>query len=311
MGKAINVLRRPVEFLSKENRFLLRVGGLLISTTVILASGFCGWIIERIVLMDSFLPQIISYGILLIALTSALAARSLRKEVEGIITTLDNNETVSNLIIARKKLQRIVGRDVSQLDKGSILRAAAESASENSVDGIFAPLFWMLVGSTLWLFNTSLPGPLAFAWIFKASSTLDSMLGYRQGKLRWLGTASAVFDDIMVWIPCRLVVITLPIVSQPFKKWFFIIKKTLREGSKYESPNAGLSEAIFAHCADIRMGGVYYYQNQRKDKHIIAAHSPNASENNIKRLFLISFKLQILWSIIAAIFSIVLMLIIN
>ena len=41
------------------------------------------------------------------------------------------------------------------------------------------------------------PGPLALAWGFKASSTLDSMLGYRSGRLRWLGTAGARLDDLL------------------------------------------------------------------------------------------------------------------
>ena len=42
-----------------------------------------------------------------------------------------------------------------------------------------------------------LPGPLSLAWGFKAASTLDSMLGYRRGRLRWLGTAGARLDDAL------------------------------------------------------------------------------------------------------------------
>ncbi len=65
------------------------------------------------------------------------------------------------------------------------------------------------------------PGPLALAWGFKAASTLDSMLGYRQGRLRWLGTAGARLDDLLVWLPCRLVALTLPLAAGlgPRRSW--------------------------------------------------------------------------------------------
>ena len=85
--------------------------------------------------------------------------------------------------------------------EAEILRAAAETASENAVDGFFAPLFWMLLGAWIWECWPELPGPLALAWGFKASSTLDSMLGYRSGRLRWLGTAGARLDDVLTWCP--------------------------------------------------------------------------------------------------------------
>ena len=43
----------------------------------------------------------------------------------------------------------------------------------------------MLLGALIWAVGyQSAPGPLALAWGFKAASTLDSMLGYRQGLLR-------------------------------------------------------------------------------------------------------------------------------
>lgn len=52
------------------------------------------------------------------------------------------------------------------------------------------------------------------AWIFKASSTIDSMLGYKEGKLKWLGFTGAKLDDLMVWLPSRIVLITLPFLLQ-------------------------------------------------------------------------------------------------
>ena len=72
---------------------------------------------------------------------------------------------------ARRNLSWIVGRDVQSLDRTGLLRAAAETASENAVDGIFAPLFWMGIGALLWMVLPSGPGPLALGWGFKASAS--------------------------------------------------------------------------------------------------------------------------------------------
>ncbi|MFM9089847.1 MAG: cobalamin biosynthesis protein, partial [Cyanobium sp.] len=83
--------------------------------------------------------------------------------------------------------ERVLGRLVEGLPEGEILRAAAETTAENAVDGLFAPLFWILVGVALQGRWSAAPGPLALAWTFKAGSTLDSMLGYRRERLRWLG----------------------------------------------------------------------------------------------------------------------------
>ena len=141
-------------------------------------------------------------------MASALAARSLHDSVLAVIKPYQpHHRTICS---RHGNIQLDCGTRCHQLNEAEILRAAVESASENAVDGLFAPLFWMGVGSILWSVDPSMPGPLALAWMFKASSTLDSMLGYRSGRLRWLGTAGARLDDLLTWVPCRLVMLTLP-----------------------------------------------------------------------------------------------------
>ena len=208
----------------------------------------------------------------MIALASALAARSLRDSVLAVLQALPD------LPSARDRLSWIVGRDVSQLDQDDILRASAETASENAVDGLFAPLFWMLIGAALWKAGFSQgPGPLALAWAFKASSTLDSMLGYKQGRLRWLGTAGARLDDLLTWLPCRMVLITLPLVSMSWTKWPTTVRAAASDGRPDPSPNAGLSESIFAHCADVQMGGLNRYRSTWINKPLLSAQSCKAT----------------------------------
>ena len=182
MGWFIKTLRSLLEWVVGDDPFALRLGGGLITMAVVLGSGTVGWAIERLCFAPAPIHAL-GWSLLLIGLASALAARSLRSSVRAVIHALPTTIGQGDLTTARQRLSWIVGRDVSELNEQEILRATAESASENAVDGLFAPLFWMLLGLALWRIRPDLPGPLALAWAFKASSTLDSMLGYRTGSL--------------------------------------------------------------------------------------------------------------------------------
>ena len=50
----------------------------------------------------------------------------------------------------------------------------------------------------------------------------------------------------------RLVLITLPLVSSKVNEYVSIIKRSYLDGKKYDSPNAGISEAIFAYISGIK-----------------------------------------------------------
>ena len=86
----------------------------------------------------------------------------------------------------------IVGRDTATLNEAEIGRACVETVAENYADAVVAPLFWFAIAAPLGL------------WAFKAVSTLDSMVGYRNAKYRHLGWASARLDDLAALIPARL-----------------------------------------------------------------------------------------------------------
>ena len=295
MGRVITGLRHWIEAWAGDRPFRLRAGGGLITFVLVLGSGGAGWLLERLILPQSPLPQPLAALILLIALASALAARSLRDSVVAVLQALPD------LPSARDRLSWIVGRDVSQLGPDDILRASAETASENSVDGLFAPLFWMLIGAGLWKVGFSQgPGPLALAWAFKASSTLDSMLGYRQGRLRWLGTAGAKLDDLLTWLPCRLVLITLPLVSLRWTQWPTTVRAAVADGSPDPSPNAGLSESIFAHCADVQMGGLNRYGDTWINKPLLSAQSGKATASGVRTMLNLSLRLEAAWLVVAA-----------
>ena len=295
MGAVINLLKRLVEPIAKENKWQLYFGGAIITFLVIFLSGISGWFIERLFLFFEIKNPIITTLFFCFILSSSLASKSLNQSISEIINIISHKNIDNDLTISRQKLSLIVGRDVDNLDKNEILRALAETASENSVDGIFAPLFWMFLGTLFWQFNQSMPGPLAMAWIFKASSTIDSMLGYKEGKLKWLGFTGAKLDDLMTWIPTRIVLITLPFCCLPKKSIIKTIRQAWNEGKVDSSPNSGISEAIFAYCAEVRMGGVNYYKGKKKLKPIIAKHYPIASISSIKKILNLSIRLEFTW----------------
>ena len=89
-------------------------------------------------------------------------------------------------------MSQIVGRDVVDLDRAGISRAAIESLAESFCDGVAAPLFWLLVAG--------LPG----IWAYKAVNTADSLIGHKESRWRHFGWAAARTDDAHNWIPARL-----------------------------------------------------------------------------------------------------------
>ena len=293
MGWWIQTLRRILEPWAQDSPWRLRLSGGFITLALVCGSGLVGWGMEW--LSRAAGPW--GWPVLVVALASALAGRSLHGSVMTVLQALPDAAT-DEPTLARQKLSWIVGRDVSQLDRVGILRACAETASENAVDGLFAPLFWMAAGCLLWRLNPAGPGPLALAWMFKASSTLDSMLGYRRGLLRWLGTAGARLDDLLTWLPCRLVMLTLPLVSAPWNRWFALVRAAERDGAADPSPNAGRSEAIYAHCAEVRLGGRNRYGATWVEKPLLAADRPEPDRQAIQRILSLTIRLELLWIVL-------------
>ena len=294
----ISFSKRLAEKVAKDNKAKLYIGGGIITFLVVLLTGITAWVIEKLFLFFESTYPVVSTLSFAFILSSSLASKSLNGSIIEIINLIREENTTDNLCNLKQKLSLIVGRDVENLDTNEILRASAETASENSVDGIFAPLFWMFLGTIFWKFNQSMPGPLAMAWIFKASSTIDSMIGYKEGNLRWLGFIGAKLDDLMVWIPSRIVLITLPFCCKTNQPVLEIIRNSWKDGIADSSPNSGISEAIFAHCAEVKMGGVNFYRGEKRIKPLIGKYYPIASINSVKKILSLSLRLQLAWIIV-------------
>ena len=289
MGAVIAGLRTGAERWAGDHPGRLRLAGGLITLVLVGGSAAAGACLEA--LARRWPP--LGVPLLLIGLGSALAGRSLEQAVRTVLTALERKGS-GRLEEARHRLAWIVGRDVEGLEENDILRALAETAAENGVDGLFGPLFWMLVGAVLGAVGG--PGPLSLAWAYKASSTLDSMLGYRRGRLRWLGTAGARLDDLLTWLPCRLVALSLPpLAGAALVGSWRNFRRALREGAPDPSPNAGVSQAAYALAAGVRLGGVNHYGGIARAKPVLAADCPAADRAAVERILGLSRRLELCW----------------
>lgn len=210
-----------------------------------------------IITVSKTLSLLLSFSIATVLMASCWAAKSLRSAAEEVIYLLENR----GLDAARKQLKYYVGRDTTELSKTEILRALLESISENATDGVFAPLFYSLLG----LFISPEWGVSA-ALAYKGLSTLDSMVGYRTSPYQHLGCVSARLEDVATWLPCRVTVLTIAIMSGSFKQVLTICQ---RDASTDPSPNSGWSECAYAAALNIQLGGLNYYQGEPKYKPLL------------------------------------------
>jgi adenosylcobinamide-phosphate synthase len=231
-----------------------RWAGMVLGTGLIIGSGLAGWLIVR---GASWVHPLVGVAVAGILLASCFAGRSLRTAAVDVLQPL----TTGQLAQARSNLSQYVGRDTEKLAEPEILRAVLETVTENATDGVMAPLFYAIVGAFL-------PGvgsvPLALA--YKAASTLDSMVGYRREPYTDLGWFSAKLEDLLTWLPCRLTVITLALLSgKPQEVW----RLCLRDANKDPSPNSGWSECAYAAILGVQVGGTNWYQGVAKHKPLL------------------------------------------
>ena len=181
-------------------------------------------------------------------LCSALAWRSLKDETLPVALALFSGD----LPAAREAVSRVVGRDTASLDEAGVVRAAVETVAENSVDGVLSVLFWAALGQALageW-------GMVLFVWIFKAASTMDSMVGYNDERYHDFGRFAARMDDLLNFIPARLG--GLVILAAGACLGMDIrggVRAFLRDRKKHKSPNSAHGESAFAGLLGLSLGG--------------------------------------------------------
>ncbi|AFY56970.1 adenosylcobinamide-phosphate synthase [Rivularia sp. PCC 7116] len=237
-----------------HNSLTQRLAGILITAILVIGSGVVSWLIKQSAMLIHPLLGILIETILL---ASCFALKSLRIAAETVLQPLK----IENIEEARSLLSNFVGRDTQNLTSEDILRAVLETVTENATDGVMAPLFYAIIGAFV-----PIIGPSSLALAYKASSTLDSMIGYREVPYIYIGWFSARLEDCLTWLPCRLTVITLSLLSRkPLK----VIKICQRDAPKDASPNSGWSECAYAAILGVQMGGTNWYRGIAKTKPLL------------------------------------------
>ena len=193
---------------------------------------------------------------------------------------------------ARKDLSYLVSRDTETMDEKMIIRSTMETISENTVDGIVAPMFYMFLGGM----------PLAMA--YKAINTLDSMVGYKNEKYMDFGKFSAKVDDAANFIPARitgiLIVLASMILGYDYKN---SLKIFIRDRKNHSSPNSAHSEASVAGALGVQFGGKVSYFGKEIDKPTIGDKTKEFElediRKNIRIMYVTSFLSLVMFSVIS------------
>ena len=254
-------------------------GILLVAMTIGLAIGAYLTLRQFFAGLHPFLASVLD----LYLAYSCLALKDLCKHAEPIAETLAR----SDLTQARTELQKIVGRDTSNLNPEGVAKGAVESVAENFVDGVLSPLFWYsLVAVFSHVFGCPAPAAAGIVGMlgFKAISTLDSMVGYRSEHYLLLGRPAARLDDLANFLPARLSLIILSIgaVLSGEKAWAGW-KISRRDRLKHPSPNAGHSESFVAGALGIRLGGPTVYQEETVEKPWLGDGDEEVGPDHIRR----------------------------
>jgi adenosylcobinamide-phosphate synthase len=233
---------------------IMKMLGLVLGISMILGSAVISWLIA---IAAAKVHPIFAIAVSSILLAACFAGRSLRDAAESVLAVLQTGD----LQKARQELSRYVGRDTEDLTELEILRAVLETVTENAIDAVTSPLFYALVGSALFDY-----GGVALAIAYKAASTLDSMVGYREAPYTDIGWFSAKTDDVLTSLPCRLTVITLALLSgKPLYVW----RICDRDAKQDPSPNSGWSECVYAAILQVQLGGENRYRGLVKQKPLL------------------------------------------
>ena len=198
-----------------------------------------------------------------------------------------------NIEKARKDLSYLVSRDTETMDEKMIIRSTMETISENTVDGIVAPMFYMFLGG------------LPLAMTYKAINTFDSMVGYKNERYMDFGKFSAKIDDVANFIPARITGVLIVAASMILRyNYKNSLKMFIRDRKNHSSPNSAHAEAGVAGALGVQFGGRVSYFGKEVDKPVIGDKIKDFElediKKNIKIMYITSFLSLAIFSLIFA-----------
>ncbi|MHC1747738.1 MAG: adenosylcobinamide-phosphate synthase CbiB [Cellulosilyticaceae bacterium] len=246
---------------SKKGEFL---GGMLLSVSII----GLAFIIPFLILKGAYHVHIgFGWSLEVLMCYQILATKALKTESMKVYAALKQKD----ILLARKMVSMIVGRDTQNLDEAQVAKAAIETIAENTSDGIVGPLIFLVIGGA----------PLGF--MYKGINTLDSMIGYKNERYLYFGRFAAKTDDVFNFIPARISAYLMIAAS-----WLcgfsgkHALKIYKRDKNNHASPNSAHTEAVCAGALNIQLAGDAYYFGKLHQKLTIGDAIRPVTQEDIK-----------------------------
>lgn len=224
-----------------------KAGGAMLCAAVLVTVGAA---VALVLSFAAFIGEWVYTAVNIYLLYAAIAFKSLKDESAPVARLLAEGDLGG----ARRQVGRIVGRDTERLSESGVVRAAVETIAESYIDGIVSVLFYMAIGHLLGGHEA------LFAWLFKAASTMDSMIGYDDERYHDFGYAAAKLDDALNFIPARLggviAIAAGALANMNYKRAWRIF---MRDRLNHKSPNSAHGESVFAGLLGIQLGGGAFY----------------------------------------------------
>ncbi|QUC64442.1 cobalamin biosynthesis protein [Nitrosopumilus sp. K4] len=233
--------------LSKNKSDILeKIGGIFLILTATLIVISMMLLVEFGVesIPNGFLSVVISIIVGAFLLKTTIAIKGMEKHALNVVRCLERDD----LPAAQDNLSMIVKRNTKNLDKNHVISGVIESISENTVDGITAPLFYFGLFGLLGAFS------------YRVINTADSMIGYRTNIFKNIGWFGANCDKFLNYIPSRLTALTMILSAMILKNnWKKSYQIMIRDGKKTESPNAGYPMAAIAGALEKKFEKIDHY----------------------------------------------------
>lgn len=279
IGKLISKLEKFFRGICKSEKELKLCGGLIVVIVAVTT-----YLIPYILLYGARINVYVFHILNVLILWTTFAAKSLYNAGVDVYRPLINGDIEE----ARIKLSYIVGRDTKELSEYEIIRATVETVSENTSDGIIAPVLYGIIGGA----------PLAM--MYKGINTMDSMLGYMNEKFRYIGFFPAKTDDVFNFIPARVTGVLMCLVA-PFLGGNIIeaFKIMIRDRKNHKSPNCAYPEGATAGALKVQLGGTNSYFGEIMYKPTIGEPIKNLEANHIFQTGKLMYLTEVLILILA------------
>lgn len=237
IGLLIRGLEGELRAVFPHNKEGERIAGSFLAVLVPSVTGAVCWLLLSLAVRAG---TAVHFLVMTLMCYSLLAGRALSDESMKVYRKLKEGDLEG----AREAVSMIVGRDTRELTEEGVTKAAVETVAENTSDGVVAPLMFLAIG-----------GPVA-GWMYKAVNTMDSMVGYRNDRYRYFGTAAARLDDVLNFLPARLSGILMVLCANAAgldsRNAWRIFR---RDRKRHASPNSAQTEAAMAGALRIQLAG--------------------------------------------------------